>query len=77
MDRLTDISGVESSRNSPSWQTMSPEQRKAKMDFYHSQQTTCGGFMNMAVANLAWLNTLSADPTCVSQGGQGAGGRES
>ncbi|GLC54869.1 hypothetical protein PLESTB_000914600 [Pleodorina starrii] len=63
LDRLADIYAIERSKaDAAAWAALPAEERQRKEDFYRGQQRAAGGFLNMGVANLKWLNTLTADP---------------
>ncbi|GIL47684.1 hypothetical protein Vafri_4440 [Volvox africanus] len=63
LDRLADIYAIERSKaDAAAWATLPAEERQRKEDFYRGQQRAAVGFLSMGVANLKWLNTLTADP---------------
>ncbi|EFJ50717.1 hypothetical protein VOLCADRAFT_116740 [Volvox carteri f. nagariensis] len=63
LDRLADIYAIERSKaDAAAWEAQPAEERQRKEDFYRGQQRAAVGFLSMGVANLKWLNTLTADP---------------
>ncbi|GIL70129.1 hypothetical protein Vretifemale_999 [Volvox reticuliferus] len=63
LDRLADIYAIERSKaDAAAWAALPAEERQRKEDFYRGQQRAAVGFLSMGIANLKWLNTLTADP---------------